>query len=126
VIDVRANFEAELVRRNLSFTIDSESGRHAISIGGGRMLISLENLQREVAASADADADADRILRFVDSIEASASLDREAIDPARLYWCLETGDHLEKADVRAELSEEVDRVLCHWAWSRRSFRSNLP
>jgi hypothetical protein len=111
VIDVRASFEAELQRRNLPFTIDSDSGRHAISIGGGNMLVSLENLEREVATGGDAG----RIARFIDSIEASAALDRDTIDTTRLYWCLEPSDHFDKPEIRSELSDEVDRVLCHWS-----------
>lgn len=111
MIDVRAGFESELQRRKLPFTIDSDSGRHALSIDGGRMLVSLENLEREVAA----DGDAGRIARFIDSIEASAGLDRQTIDTTRLYWCLEPNDHVDKPEIRSELSNEVDRILCHWS-----------
>jgi hypothetical protein len=111
MIDVRATFEAELARRGLSFTIDGDSGRHDILIGGGRLLVSLANIEREVAANGDSG----RVARFVESIVASAAIDRETVNPANLYWCLEPSDYLERPEICAELSDEVDRVLCHWS-----------
>jgi hypothetical protein len=111
MIDVLAEFEAELRRRRLSFHIDAESGRHAISLGGGKMLVSLDNLRKDVGR----DGDAGRITRFVDTLVASVDVDREVVDPANLYWCLEPNDHVDKADILQAVSDRVDRVLCHVA-----------
>jgi hypothetical protein len=111
VADVRALFEAELRRRGLAFSIDEESGRHAIEVDGMRMLVSLENVERAFAR----DGDPARIARFLDTIIASANARASAYDPAGLYWCLEPSDHVDKAEIRASVSDQVDRVLCHWS-----------
>jgi len=111
MIDVRELFEAELRTRGVDATIDPESGRHAIAIGGARVLVSLENLRRDVAS----DADTSRVVRFVDAIFASASEARDVVDPAKLFWCLEPRSHVDKAEFLVQLSDQVDRVLCHWS-----------
>jgi hypothetical protein len=108
-MNIRTLFEDELQRRGLAFDIDEESGRHAVEVGGGRMLVSLENLDRDVAR----DGDTGRIARFVDAIVASSSASESDFSADRLYWCLEPSDHREKADYRVALSDRVDRVLVH-------------
>jgi hypothetical protein len=108
-MNVRTLFEAELRQRGFPFSIDTESGRHAVEIGGWRMLVSLENLQREVAS----DGDTARVSRFVDAVVASAGASEAALSADQLYWCLEPSDYEERADYRVAMSERVDRVLAH-------------
>ena len=48
-MNVRQEFEDEIARRGLVFSVEQESGQHVVMIGGGRMLINLDNLEREVA-----------------------------------------------------------------------------
>jgi hypothetical protein len=108
-MNVRTLFEDELHQRGLPFCIDAETGRYAVEIDGERMLVSLENLQRDVAM----DGDPGRISRFIDAI-ASSPLDTEgALSADQIYWCLEPNDYEQSADFRVELSDRVDRVLVH-------------
>jgi hypothetical protein len=107
--DVREIFEAELRQRGLSFSIDEPSGRHAVDVAGGQMLISLDNLQRDY----EKDHDVSRISRFVDTILASSSTSFDDASAERLYWCLDRNDYEEPADYRAAVSGAVDRVLVH-------------
>jgi len=108
-MNVRALFEDELRQRGLPFSVDTDSGRHAVEVGGGRMLVSLENLQRDVTR----DGDTGRISRFVDAIVASSVAPDGALSTNQLYWCLEPSDYKERAEFRFALSNRVDRVLVH-------------
>jgi uncharacterized protein YtpQ (UPF0354 family) len=108
-MNIQTQFEDELRRRGFSFSVDAESGRHAIEIGGGRMLVSLDNLQRDVAG----DDDVERVARFVDAVVASAGASEAALSADQLYWCLEPSDYEERADYRVAMSDCVDRVLVH-------------
>lgn len=108
-MNVRALFEGELRKRHVPFSIDPESGRHAIEANGGRLLVSLDNLHREVAR----DGDTGRVVRFVDIVLASSGVADDSLSADRLYWCLEPCDHVDKADFRVALSDRVDRVLTH-------------
>jgi len=108
-MNIRALFEEELQRRGISFTIDAESGRHAVEVGGGRMFVSLDNLQRDVAG----DSDPGRVSRFVDAVVASSGVSEAALSADQLYWCLEPSDYEERADFRVAMSDRVDRVLVH-------------
>ena len=108
-MNIRALFEDELQRRAISFTIDAESGRHVVEVGGGRMLVSLDNLQRDVVG----DGDPGRVSRFVDSVVASSGVSEVALSTDQLYWCLEPSDYKERADFRVAISDRVDRVLVH-------------
>lgn len=108
-MSIQTQFEEELRRRGFSFSIDAESGRHAVEIGGGRMLVSLDNLQRDVAS----DGDVGRVARFVDAVVASAGASEAAVSADQLYWCLEPSDYEERADYRVAMSDCVDRVLVH-------------
>jgi len=58
------------------------------------MLVSLDNLQRDVAG----DGDTGRVSRFVDAIVASAGAFDTAMSAERLYWSLEPSDYQERAD----------------------------
>jgi hypothetical protein len=108
-MNARSLFEAELLKRGFSFSINAESGRHEVEIGDGRMLVSLENLQRDVAS----DGDVGRVSRFIDAIVASSRIPNAALSPDNLYWCLEPNDYEEPADFRVGISDRVDRVLIH-------------
>ena len=113
---VREIFEAELRRRGLAYSIDVESGRHEIEVGEARILVSLENLEREVAL----DGDESRVHCFVDAVQASAKPQKVSISREGLYWCLERSDHAVPAEIRSPVSKQLDGVLCHW-----SEKSNL-
>lgn len=106
-VNVRNLFEEELKKRGLAFSIDANSGRHVLEIGEGKMLVSLENLERDISQGKDVDS----ISRFVNSILASSSLSDIPLAPEQLYWCFEPNDYVEKADFREPLSDCVDRVL---------------
>jgi hypothetical protein len=108
-MQIRILFEDELRRRGLAFNIDPESGRHSVEVGGSPMLISLDNLERDVAR----DGNTSRVQRFVDAIVASSSTSDRAISRDQLYWCLEPNDYEQPADFRVALSDRVDRVLVH-------------
>jgi len=108
-MNVRTLFEDELRRRGFSFGIDAESGRHSIKIGDVQMLISLDNLQRDVARHGDEG----RISSFVDTIVASTNASETKLSADQLYWCLEPNDYHERADYRINMSDRVDRVLVH-------------
>ncbi len=71
------------------------------------MLVSLENLERDVAR----DGDTSRVSRFVDAIGASSSSSEIVPAADRLYWCLEPNDYEQPAEFRVALSDRVDRVL---------------
>ncbi len=106
-MNVQTQFEDELRRRGLSFSIDDESGRHAVEIGDWRTLVSLDNLRRDVAG----DGDLGRVARFVDAVVASAGDPESGLSADQLYWCLEPSNYEERADYRVAMSDCVDRVL---------------
>jgi hypothetical protein len=114
-MNVRTLFEDELRRRGFSFSIDAESGRHFVKIGDVQSLISLDNLQRDVAG----DNDTGRVSRFVDTMIASASAPLVGLSADQLYWCLEPSDHHARADYRVAISDQVDRVLVHLSSDER-------
>lgn len=109
MFNARVLFEDELRKRGYAFSIDAESGRHALEIGGGRMLVSLDYLQRDVAK----DGDTGRVSRFVDAIVASSGASEAKLSPDQLYWCLEPSDYEDRAEFRIAMSDRVDRVLVH-------------
>lgn len=108
-MNARSLFENELRKRGFRFDIDAKSGRHAVEIRDERLLVSLDNLERDVAKEGDIGC----ISRFVDAIAASAGASEEAVSANQLYWCLEPSDYKEKADFRVAISDRVDRVLVH-------------
>lgn len=106
-VQARQAFEQELGKRGLHFTIDEASGRYRLSIEGTDLLVSIDNLQRDLAA----DGDLSRVSRFVDTVVTTKVTETTPVDPARLFWCIEPNDHVEKADYRKAVSDRVDRVL---------------
>jgi hypothetical protein len=108
-INVADLFERELRNRGLTYSLDAESGRHAVAIGETSMLISLDNLQRDV----NSDSDVGRVCRFVDAIELTASNTGEEYSAKGLFWTIENNDYEPKADFYSPLSDRLDRVLIH-------------
>jgi hypothetical protein len=108
-MNIRALFEDELHQRGLPFSIDAESGRHAIEIGGGSMLVSIDNLQRDVAS----DGDTGRVSRFLDALLASPGVSDGTLSAEQLYWSIEPNNYEVCADVRVAISDRVDRVLVY-------------
>jgi len=108
-MSVRILFERELQNRGLRYTIDIESGRHAIEVGARQLLVSLDNLQRDV----ERDGDTERVSRFVDSIVGATSVSAGLCSADRLYWCVEPNDYEDMASFRVPLSDRVDRALVH-------------
>ncbi|QDU73374.1 hypothetical protein Pan97_03440 [Bremerella volcania] len=106
---VREQFERELTERGYSFTIDPESGCHLVTVDETELKVSLENLERELAAGIDGD----RVARFVDTVLASVETFDDDYAAERLYWSLEPNDYEEKADYCEAVSDSADRVLVH-------------
>ena len=120
-------FERELKRRGLSFAMDEESGQHAIENGGGRMLINLDNLIRDVQS----DQDIGRVSRFVDAIEAAGNSADDWLGE-NLFWSLERNDYDPPPDFRHSLGDRLDRVLIHQStdgrlltWAHQSMLDDL-
>jgi hypothetical protein len=110
----RKLFEEELTKRGVKFSIDEESGRHVVFVNGGRSLVSLQNVQRDL----ERDNDVGRVSRFVDSVIASASMSGRIPSADQIYWSIEPNDYVDKADFRVALSDQVDRVLVHFCQER--------
>jgi uncharacterized protein YtpQ (UPF0354 family) len=108
-------FEEQLVNRGLTFSVDAESGRYAVEVKGSQMLVSLENLKRDV----ERDGAVERVARFVDSIVATSEISERARSADQIYWCLEPNDYVEKPDFRVPVSDRVDRVLVHLSLNSR-------
>lgn len=111
---VRKEFEAELRRRNIAFALDKPSGRHRVELTSGSALISLANLEKDVAA----DGDLSRVTRFVDTVLGSVARSEDALSPDRLLWLLEPNDYVDKPELRVIVSDKVDRVLVQLAADR--------
>jgi hypothetical protein len=111
---IRKIFEEELTKRGVKFSIDEESGRHVVFVNGGRSLVSLQNLERDV----EKDNDRERISQFVDSVIASASMSGRIPSADQIYWSIEPNDYVDKANFRVALSDQVDRVLVHFCRER--------
>lgn len=107
-MQVQKLFEDELASRGVAWSIDAASGRHCIDLNEGRLLVSLANLERDVASSADVG----KIARFVDSILES-DLAVDTLSAQQLYWILEPNDYVDKASFRVAVSKRADRVLIH-------------
>jgi hypothetical protein len=105
----RELFEAELRRRGISFSIDGESQRHCVQGPEGELLVSLDNLERDLAY----DRDEGRVARFVDVVLAPNRFETALLSLDQIFWGMEPADHVEKADFRVALSDRVERVLQH-------------
>ena len=103
----RTAFEHELRKRNVRFAVDQGTGRYRLQVDGTELLVSTENLERDVTG----DGDLTRVSRFVDTVLTTTVTDERSFDPKRIFWCFEPNDYVEKADYRKPVSDRVDRVL---------------
>lgn len=102
-------FEAELKKRGLEFSIDPQSDRHVLTIEGGTILVSLENLEREYSREPNASV----VVRFVDLVVEAASKASEPKTKEGLFWSLDTTDYAEELDYTLPISEGAQRILAH-------------
>src|SRR5258707_14507667 len=106
-MDARELFKAELARRGVSCTVAGD-GRWMASVGGMKLLVSLDNLDRQLAGDG---GDAERVAAFTGQVLAAAQL--TPMTAAGLYWFPEPNDYLVAAEIRAEGSPRLDRGLVH-------------
>jgi uncharacterized protein YtpQ (UPF0354 family) len=107
-MNVPSIFEEELRIRGVSFSIDG-SGRYLLHVNDTKLLVSLENVVRDVMR----DGDNGQVGRFVECVLASTSQFDVAIDAGRLYWCLERSDLDETPKFWVPISDQVGRALVH-------------
>jgi hypothetical protein len=101
-------FEAELARRGLRYSAASSPGQYVVWAHGARLVVSLDNLTRQLTGAED---DAERVSWFTDQVVAAsrpASLTTDG-----LYWFLEPNGHQDDAGYREPVSPRLDRVLVH-------------
>jgi hypothetical protein len=108
LVDARELFEAELARRGIRYISDSGSGRCVVWAGGGKFVVSLDNLARQVTGDK---SDPDRVAWFTDQVIGAAG--PAALTADGLYWYLEPNDYQDRPDYRAAVSPRLDRVLVH-------------
>src|SRR5258706_11446630 len=106
-MDARELFKAELARRGVSCTVAGD-GRWMVSVGGMKLLVSLDNLDRQLAGDG---GDAERVAAFTGQVLGAGRL--TPMTAAGLYWFPEPNDYLVAAEIRAEVSPRLDRVLVH-------------
>lgn len=107
MIDARAAFTEELGRRGLPVSYDSETDRYRVLLPSGSAMVCISNLAKDL----ERDGDLTRVVRFVDTVEASGRPADTRLERRQLYWVLEPNDYVEKADFRIAISDRVDRVL---------------
>jgi uncharacterized protein YtpQ (UPF0354 family) len=106
----RQLFEAELQRRSVDFSIDSESNRYLVEKDGGKLWVCLDNIARELRG----EGDEGRMAEFVDAVMVPRGTRKEHWRADQLYWILEPNDYEEKAGYREAISKQADRVLVHY------------
>jgi hypothetical protein len=79
-VDAGELFEAELARRRLQHASDAGSGRCVVWAGGVKLVVSLDNLARQLTGD---DGDADRVAWFTDRVIGAAG--PAALTPDGLY-----------------------------------------
>lgn len=113
MVDVRELFRAELARRGAAYRVRGD-GRWAVSAGGLEVLVSLDNLDRQLALDrelAGDSGDSQRIAAFTSQMLAAAQL--TPVAASGLYWFTEPNDYEVTAEIRAAVSRRLDRVLVH-------------
>lgn len=96
---------SELRRREIEFRVDAV-GRYEIALRRQRLLVSLDNLDRDLVGD---DGDPQRVAWLLDQVV--ASIEPRAITSERLYWCLELSVYADVADYAVVVSPQIDRVL---------------
>jgi hypothetical protein len=112
-MDVRELFRAELARRGTACRVTGD-GHWAVSVGSLQILVSLDNLDRQFALDrelAGDGADSERIAAFTSQVLAAARL--SPVTASGLYWFTEPNDYEVGAEIRAQVSPRLDRVLVH-------------
>jgi hypothetical protein len=107
MVDARELFRAELARRGGVYSL-ADDGRLMVSVGSMQILVSLNNLDRQLAGDG---ADGDRAAAFATQVLAAARLSPVTAD--RLYWFAEPNDYEVSAEIRDPVSPRLDRVLVH-------------
>jgi hypothetical protein len=115
-VDARELFRAELARRGAAYTVTGD-GRWLIRTGDMRILVSLDNLDRQLAGDG---ADGERVAAFAGQVLAAAQL--SPVTAAGLYWFAEPNDYVVAAEIRAPVSPRLDRVLVHVSGDGRLIR----
>ena len=92
----------------MRYASDPGSGRCVVWVRGAKLVVSLENLARQLTGD---DGDAERVEWFTDQVIGAAG--PAALTADGLYWYLEPNDYQERADYRAAVSPRLDRVLVH-------------
>ena len=110
-------FEAELRRRGVPFRPARDAGRYELSVSTGPLLVSLDNLSRELRGDHE---DIARVAHFIDVVIASGS--PRAVAPARLLWALEPSNLAERAPYHVEVSPRVHRASSDYAADASSLR----
>lgn len=112
-MDVRELFRAELARRGAAYTVTGD-GQWAVNVGSLQILVSLDNLDRQLAHNRQHTgdgADNERVAAFTSQVLAAARL--SPVTDSGLYWFTEPNDYLVSAEIRAMVSPRLDRVLVH-------------
>jgi hypothetical protein len=107
-VDPLEGFEAELAARGLRHAVDVSSGRCVIWVHGARLMVSLDNLARQLTGT---EHDREQISWFTDQVLAAAQ--PASLTAEGLSWCLEPSHYQESAEYRAAVSPRLDRVLVH-------------
>jgi hypothetical protein len=102
-------FRAELGRRGIGYSVDEGSGRYRLAVGGTALLVSLDNLARQLRG--DAGDAAERVSGFVDTV--TRVHQPEPARPDGLFWCLEPNGYAESGPYREPVSPRLDRVPAH-------------
>lgn len=114
-MNINTLLENEFQKRGLEFIVGPDPNRYTIKIGEECSLISIDNLQRDVAS----DGDIGRIPRFIDAIMGSSSMTKDSLSADQLYWCLEPNDYEKRADYYVSMSDRTDRILVHLSLDHR-------
>ena len=105
-MDAAGLFEAELRRRGIAFWRPDEFGRYTVALETGRVLVSLQNLEREMNGNG---GDLGRVSFFTDVVVASNAA--RVVVAEQLLWCLEPNDYAEPPPYRVAVSPQLNRVL---------------
>lgn len=110
VMDASRLFEAELRQRGVAFRHARQDGRYEVSASTGPVLVSLDNLSRQLRGD---DGDVGQVAHFTDVV--MGAVDSDVVSPDRLFWSLEPNDFAESAPHRVAVSRRTDRVLTDYA-----------
>jgi hypothetical protein len=106
-VDARELFHAELARRGAVYSVTGD-GRWLVSLGPMQILVSLDNLDRQLTGDG---ADTERVAVFAGQVLDASHLSPVTADG--LYWFAEPNDYLTAPEIRVPVSPRLDRVLVH-------------